>query len=135
MRCNTSLPIIVLTAVLSGCIDAPDTVRWSGHNRQDVSVTSGTDTQNEPDIEVDESVSDLAPVLADGFINDGYLDLDSPMLDASADISCAPSDEVCDGLDNNCSGEMMMTTFAGVTVMPTRCSIFARLRSIGRRLA
>ena len=67
----------MFTVLGGGCIEAPETAQWPGHTRQDLSVTNVIDAQNEPDLEADRVVSDMAPVAADAFATDGGLELDS----------------------------------------------------------
>ena len=118
--------LTMFTAFGSGCIEAPEAVQWTGNGRSDGSVINQIDAQNEPDNEVDSTVHDMDPVPADAFVTDGGIDLDSGLPDGPPDAFvtdggidldsglpdgppdavCTPSDEVCDGLDNNCNGEI-----------------------------
>ncbi|MBV72000.1 MAG: hypothetical protein CMH52_11780 [Myxococcales bacterium] len=54
-------------------------------------------------LELDSGLPDGPP---DAFVTDGGIDLDSGLPDGPPDAVCTPSDEVCDGLDNNCNGEI-----------------------------
>ena len=102
----SQLSIMLVSLIIFGCLDTPDIDAWSNGTIYDQSVPVQPDAHSGPDVDSVVVMSDMDPTMLDGGATDGGRNLDAHLLDMSPEPMCKPSEEVCDGRDNDCDGDI-----------------------------